>query len=272
MQLKLETNLPVIFLTLLVIAIVVLGYLELKKLTERVKVIEYLNTKNEDKEKTNQSINTKGPSDGRDTPPKEDTVFPITHPTSLGDGLRVGEEEVQGNFPIKNMRVEEWQMNNEKDYIINTLNRKEEYTEEVDEEEDGRGQPFMEEGYDPSVMIYEEMNEGNRDIEEDDDGLIEEVGDHDIGNIEEVIEEVLEEVIEEVVEDDEDDEDNEDDEDDEGDEIDLKGISEEDDFSKNKIVVDESFSVNDLKKVCKNLGLQSSGNKTTLINRIMDYQ
>ena len=30
-QLKLETNLPVIFLTLLVIAIVVVGYLELKR-------------------------------------------------------------------------------------------------------------------------------------------------------------------------------------------------------------------------------------------------
>ena len=35
MQLKLETNLPVIFLTLLVIAIVVIGYLELKKIHEK---------------------------------------------------------------------------------------------------------------------------------------------------------------------------------------------------------------------------------------------
>ena len=40
-QLKLETNLPVIFLTLLVIAIVVLGYLELKKIHERLKLLEY---------------------------------------------------------------------------------------------------------------------------------------------------------------------------------------------------------------------------------------
>ena len=40
-QLKLETNLPVIFLTLLVIAIVVLEYLELKKIHERLKLLEY---------------------------------------------------------------------------------------------------------------------------------------------------------------------------------------------------------------------------------------
>ena len=55
-------------------------------------------------------------------------------------------------------------------------------------------------------------------------------------------------------------------------EINLKELSEEEDFSKNKINVDESFSVNELKAICKNLGLQLSGNKTTLIKRIMDNQ
>ena len=55
-------------------------------------------------------------------------------------------------------------------------------------------------------------------------------------------------------------------------EINLKELSEEEDFSKNKIIVDESFSVNQLKSICKNLGLQLSGNKTTLIKRIMDNQ
>ena len=54
--------------------------------------------------------------------------------------------------------------------------------------------------------------------------------------------------------------------------INLKEISDEDDFSKDKISVDESFSVNQLKAICKNLGLQLSGNKTTLIKRIMDNQ
>ena len=55
-------------------------------------------------------------------------------------------------------------------------------------------------------------------------------------------------------------------------EIDLKEISDDDDFSKSKILVDESFSVNELKSICKNLGLQFSGNKSTLIKRIMDNQ
>ena len=42
MKMKLEANLPVVFLTLLVICIVVLGYMELKKLNERIKLVEYL--------------------------------------------------------------------------------------------------------------------------------------------------------------------------------------------------------------------------------------
>ena len=37
---------------------------------------------------------------------------------------------------------------------------------------------------------------------------------------------------------------------------------------KEKIYVDETFSVNQLKSICKNMGLQLSGNKTTLIKRL----
>ena len=55
-------------------------------------------------------------------------------------------------------------------------------------------------------------------------------------------------------------------------ELNLKEIHDEEDFSKNKISVDESFSVNELKVVCRNLGIQFSGNKSTLIKRIMDNQ
>ena len=55
-QLKLETNIPVIFLTLLVIAVVVLGYLEFKKLNERIKVLEYLNKEKEKKKEGNNDI------------------------------------------------------------------------------------------------------------------------------------------------------------------------------------------------------------------------
>ena len=42
----------------------------------------------------------------------------------------------------------------------------------------------------------------------------------------------------------------------EGEEIDFKEIPADDDFEKEKIVVDESYSVNELKAICKNLGLQ----------------
>ena len=60
--------------------------------------------------------------------------------------------------------------------------------------------------------------------------------------------------------------------DEEEEEIILKNLDEDEDFQKEKIIVDESFSVNQLKQLCKNMNLSISGNKSTLISRIMDNQ
>ena len=280
MQMKLETNLPVIFLTLLVISIVVIGYLELKKLHERIKVLEYNINKEKKKENKPEKVKTM------------DNVVPDIVPPE-------GKSEI---VPENKNRIEEWQMNNEKENIINTLNRKEEYIEEIN---DGEQKIFFNTGgmYVQHPMIYKmEDNETDDIIEKiknDEDINFEDVNDDEIfqqnNNEATVIEEYVESkdenedkinIIEHVEDNFEEEEDNDvsgpqenmnveldgDGSDESDTEINLKEITEEDDFSKNKIVVDESYSVNNLKSICKNLGLQLSGNKTTLIKRIMDNQ
>ena len=285
-QLKLETNIPVIFLTLLVIAVVVLGYLEFKKLNERIKVLEYLNKEKEKKKEGNNDI------ENNTNEIKNVGVTPI-----------IPKSEIKEELPrTNNMLVEEWQMNNEKENIINTLNRKEEYIEEIN---DGEQKIFFNTGgmYVQHPMIYKmEDNETDDIIEKiknDEDINFEDVNDDEIfqqnNNEATVIEEYVESkdenedkinIIEHVEDNFEEEEDNDvsgpqenmnveldgDGSDESDTEINLKEITEEDDFSKNKIVVDESYSVNNLKSICKNLGLQLSGNKTTLIKRIMDNQ
>ena len=265
MQLKLETNLPVIFLTLLVISIVVVGFLELKKIHERLKVLEY--HVEESKKIENEDLELQ-----KIQPEKEKTPLKNTYIS----------EQQQKTFE----RVEKWQMDNSdekniKENIIETLNKKDEYIEEIDDEEreervefggamfhnpnmiyqiigDEREQIIEQMSKDKELTFDTEENMINEDkYEYDDEGEI----DEDKG-----------ETDEEKGETDEDKDEKEGWEETEEEEINFKEIPADDDFEKEKIVVDESYSVNELKVICKNLGLQHSGNKTTLINRIMDNQ
>ena len=265
MQLKLETNLPVIFLTLLVIAIVVLGYLELKKIQERLKMLEYANKEKKEIINDNEKVET-------------ETIEEIKKDVS----------PLNGN----NNRVEEWQINNDKENmvkenIINTLNNKEEYSEEVDEE----NEKLMFNGglYGPPPDVFKMMDG-------DDDDIIDRISKDEYVDFEHSENQMFDEITNE---NDEHDENDENDENGGGDvsegngenygeetpkednseaseesieDINLKELSDEEDFSKTKIIVDETKSVNELKVICKNLGIQLSGNKTTLIKRIMDNQ
>ena len=267
MQLKLETNLPVIFLTLLVIAIVCIGYLELKKLQERIKILEYHNEESKKMENVDLEVQN-----------IQQENFPVQNPPILEQPQQSSE------------RVEEWQMNNEnekfiKENIIETLNKKDEYIEEIDgegiEERVVFGDPMFPNPHmmyqmmgDESEQIIEQISRDQeltfdteenmidgRDVnheDEDEDENDERESDDKESNEDERDSDVKEEESESGET--------------EGEEIDFKEIPANDDFEKEKIVVDESFSVNELKIICKNLGVQHSGNKTILINRIMDNQ
>jgi len=278
MQMKLETNLPVIFLTLLVISIVVLGYLELKKLWQRIKQLEFLNKEKKTENKSQKVEKVEGMNN-------------VVNDIVSHEGQTTNEV-----VPENTSRIEEWQINNEKENIINTLNRKEEYIEEIDNDEEQPVTFFHEGGavYVQPPNMYKTMINEN----EFTDDIIEKIRNDEEINFENTNEEEMFNKLNENSED-EIDSDGEGDGEGEGEgegdgdgeiinqdedlsnseknsesdeEINLKEINEEDDFSKSKITVDESYSVNDLKAICKNLGLQLSGNKSTLIKRIMEYQ
>ena len=302
MKMKLETNLPLIFLTLLVISIVVLGYLELKKMNERIKKLEYSLSRGDKKSNT---------PNVEKTMVKSSPVVPeeVKNKVVLPDNHN-NHNNNNNNNNHNNNRVEEWQMNNQKDEIINTIHQKGDYIEEIN------SPIFLNPGeiYAQHSMMYREMDVNDTDeiinqihkdetidfeknihdeekmmndfenvnngeimdnqdkidndeqIESVHEGSVHEGSVHE-GSVhegEEIIK-VEVEVIDVVV-------DREEEKEEEEEVIDLKEISQNDDFEKKKIYVDESFSVNELKLICKNLGIQSSGNKTTLITRIMDNQ
>jgi hypothetical protein len=267
MQLKLETNLPVIFLTLLVIAIVCIGYLELKKLQERLKVLEYHNE--ESKKMENVDLEVQNIQQEKENFSVQNTpILEQPHQSSK--------------------RVEEWQMNNEnekfiKENIIETLNKKDEYIEEIDGEGIEERVVFGDPMFPNQPMMYQMMGDESEQIIEQisrDQELTFDTEENmiDGGNVNHGDEDENDERESDDKESNEDEKDLDVKEEEsesgetEGEEIDFKEIPANDDFEKEKIVVDESFSVNELKIICKNLGLQHSGNKTILINRIMDNQ
>lgn len=266
MQLKLETNLPVIFLTLLVIAIVIVGFLELKKINERLKVLEYLNKGNK-----NDIENTKKEEKSESSELLSDENIDI---------------EKQKNSEKNNHYVEQWHMNNDKDNIIETLNNRNEYMEEVGDEEQMYLQggaygppPGVQERLSPTDEIIDKINrDENIDFENPvNDGDYynereEDKSENKYDNYNDNNSVVNDEKSD--YESDIKDEKSVDESDEKSDEeiVDLKDVSDGEEFEKDKISVDESFSVNELKSICKNMGLQLSGNKTTLIKRIMENQ
>lgn len=262
-QLKLETNLPVIFLTLLVIAIVVLGYLELKKIHERLKVLEYHIEESKKVETVDLEV--------QKAQPEKENFSPVQTSPILERPQQSSE------------RVEQWQMDNShekmiKENIIETLNKKDEYIEEIDDDEREERVVFGGAMFPHPQMMYQMMGDESEQIIEQISRDQELTFDTEEGMTD------REDINHEGERDTEDKEGGEDEEESdvkedesesgetEGEEIDFKEIPADDDFEKEKIVVDESYSVNELKTICKNLGLQHSGNKTTLINRIMDNQ
>lgn len=266
MQLKLETNLPVIFLTLLVIAIVVVGFLELKKINERLKVLEYIN-----KDNKNDIENTKKEE-------KSESIEVLNDVTEDIEKQKISEPN--------NNYVEQWQMNNDKDNIIETLNNRNEYMEEVGDEEEMYLQggaygppPGVQERLSPTDEIIDKIN---RDENIDFENPVNDRDDYS-GRGEDKSENKYDYEYDGSVVNDEKSDDESDKKSDEkssekssekSDEeiVDLKDVSDGEEFEKDKISVDESFSVSELKAICKNMGLQLSGNKTTLIKRIMENQ
>ena len=266
-QIKIESNLPIIFITLMLIGITVFMIFEFKKINERInKIVTIING---DKIETIDEI-------------KKESIDP-----------NISREE------NRNQRVEQWRQKSDfinenktnnmeesdfKQNIIDNINnpQREEPVSGQEEEEYIDRNMFT-----TMIMSRGLMGEENTraDIQEITQENVEQFEDEESEDEESELERYEESEDERDEESsDERDEESEDERDEESgaeiheesdieEVIDLKNITTmPDDFEKEKIDVDESYSVNELKQLCKNMGLSVSGNKTTLISRIMDYQ
>ena len=251
-QIKIESNLPIIFLTLMVIGITVFMIFEFRKVNHRInQIVSMLNNDNKGDKKS---------------PKKQEKID-------------------------SNEKVEEWREENDvKQNIVNGINHLDQEEQNVVEEEDDMPEEYINTNVFSTMLMSQGMvdrNERQMDIEEieedDDNQYIEGHSFEDDREDEESDREEDEESDRE--EDEESDREHEDEEsdreesdreeDEESDEdtiLDLKGLSENTDFEKEKIMVDDTFSASQLRQLCKNMGLSVSGNKTKLISRIMEYQ
>lgn len=274
-QIKLESNIPLIFITIMLIGISVYMIFEIRKINQRInKIISVINENDisGNKEIVDNKVNNHTSIDGDD---------------NINMDIQKDNEESTD-------RVEQWRndTSNIKQSIINEINRQGGLEEDNEEEQrEQREQEEQEEyinnnvfssflmtqnmmGNNESKIDIEEIQEGytsgendNRGPEEDDDRESVEGGDSE--SVEGYDRDSEEDDKKSEIEDDESKS-----EEDSSDEeiINLKEITTKDDFESEKIIVDDTFSVNQLKQLCKNMGLSVSGNKTTLINRIMENQ
>ena len=286
-QLKLETNLPLIFLTLLVISIVVIGFLEFKKIDTRLKTLEYIYSekKNEinDESLIHKDIN-------------------IIHETKENNQSNEGKKE-------KEEIIHEWRENipphtphtphtshtphtPQKDEIINQLMSNEYF------EEDNVNAPLeyrtTQSNYIQEIYEENQFDKDDSDLEKLDDDLDNEtdpsIDIHSVDN----------DSVDNNSVDDEDEDENENDDEDEDEDEDItkiiqqkekEGSNEQLDISVQKqnhegggesvletgqsntlFDINKSYSVNELKNICKELNLPLSGNKSKLRNRILENQ
>ena len=265
-QIKIESNLPIIFLTLMVIGITVFMIFEFRKVNHRVnQIATLLNSDNKE----------------------------IKHHPTKNQGKEVEKEDIIDSKD----RVEEWQEENYvKQNIVNGINNEDQSERDMNDEDKEISEEYINNNVFSNMLMARGMvgrDDGNMDIEEihDEDDYVEQGGHYFEDDDREEDDRGEDGGEEDGGEDDdgeeeddggEDDDGGEEEEDDDGGEeeeeeeediiLDLKGLSDTGDFEKEKIMVDDSFSASQLRQICENMGLSVSGNKTKLISRIMENQ
>ena len=308
-EIKLESNLPIIFLTILVIAIVVIGFLEIRKINFKINQLTLVLQNN------NRGSIPEKPDIKKIVPPNNSTSD-----SNKSNDILVSNNEVNSNVVdsvvsnsdvtnkvtdsrTKEMEINKWQEKSKED-IIDEINNMDDQSgsssgsevEEDVEDVDGVGKyentMVMDGGqfsiggglFLPTNSVEMFSKSGNLDIEEivDDNKSNESTEESSEGEDEREGEDEGEggEVTEGSSESGESSNEEgsvnsgagEDDNDSIIEVIDLKTLNNDQEFEKEKVIVDDSYSVSQLKQLCKNMGLSVSGNKTTLISRIMDNQ
>lgn len=274
-ELHIQSNLPIIILTVLVICAIVLGYLEFKKVNNMIDLINnrldgLKNIKSESKPKVPDNVSklpletsqepTQSPIQ---EPPQNDTENPgekqiekmpsppknIDPLSAVMGGLPFGGFMLQTGGPMMPMGFEAKDM---KDITEIGLD------EEINDEEKDEIDVMEVEDIDVEKEIFGLENDDNDDnISESSQSYSDDSDESDEDD--EVIDLISGQgKVEEV--------------DVEKDESDDEEGSEEESEEEDKVVIDESLSVKQLKTICEEMNISQSGNKSQLIKRIIDNQ
>ena len=274
-ELHSQSNLPIIILTVLVICAIVLGYLEFKKVNNMIDLINnrldgLKNIKSESKPKVPDNV-SKLPLETSQEPtqspiqeqPQNDTENPdekqiekmpsppknIDPLSAVMGGLPFGGFMLQTGGPMMPMGFEAKDM---KDITEIGLD------EEINDEEKDEIDVMEVEDIDVEKEIFGLENDDNDDnISESSQSYSDDSDESD--EEDEVIDLISGQgKVEDV--------------DVEKDESDDEEGSEEESEEEDKVVIDESLSVKQLKSICEEMNISQSGNKSQLIKRIIDNQ
>jgi hypothetical protein len=282
-EFQIQSNIPVLILTIALIVIIVLGFLEFKKLSSRIDSIssniESMKNNNDDNDIENDNSN--GDDNGIDT---DNVVFSEGYRGEVIEGVSMVKTTQQENQMKMNSNYEEdYELNNQESM------RQREYIENDDKEDPNTRQLFITKGINQSDFNIEKENDDNENDNSDNsdsysdtdsrsDGTSEYSDDSNKGggimNISEILNsnpedinetETVEDLLNGV----------------QGEELDKgledksledKGLEDKGLEDDKPMIIDESMSVNELKEICKVKGLSVSGSKSKLISRIKENQ
>jgi uncharacterized protein YoxC len=283
-EFQIQSNIPVLIITIALIVITVIGFLEFKKISNRIdSIMSNIESMRDnglsDLSDNNSLSDNNGLSDNNDLSDNNENLD-LSAMYKMGEPVQEGKSSV-----MKDDYEEEYEVNNEKQEISQVR----EYTENASADSLSTKQLFITKNINPNDFIIDKTNTSN-EIEEIDsnsdsysdsdrssdysDETTSVVSEHSekggILNISEIIDskpedkdvsETVQDLLNGV----------------EGEELD-KGLNDTI-TSDNKslindesLMIDESMSVNQLKQICKDKGLSVSGSKSKLISRIKENQ
>ena len=307
-EFQIQSNIPVLIITIALIVITVIGFLEFKKISNRIdSIMSNIESMRENGLSDNNRLSDLSDNNGLSDLSENNGLSDLSDNNGLSDNNRLsgkdenldlsamykmGEPVQEDKSPVmKDDYEEEYEVNNEKQEISQVR----EYTENASADSLSTKQLFITKNINPNDFIIDKTNTSN-EIEEIDsnsdsysdsdrssdysDETTSVVSEHSekggILNISEIIDSNPEdkdesETVQDLLNGVE------------GEELDKglndtitsdnKSLINDTITSDNKsLIIDESLSVNQLKQICKDKGLSVSGSKSKLISRIKENQ
>ena len=272
-ELHIQSNMPLIILAILVICAIILGYLEFKKVHSTIDILvnrldnikknqSHTDTKKEEEptfEKSTESpspimspITQIEPNEEEPNTEKKNVKKVSMNPLeNMMNSLPFGNIMLQTGGPIIPMGFEAKDINDLdnttlEEEEINNLNKNQ--INILEEENDLNKKEIL--NIEENLSNLSESSDGFSDISNDISDSTDDENNDDVDDI---------------VDDDEDEDDGDDDDDDDDDDDKSNNIEEIE-----KVIIDDSLSVKQLKSICEEMNIPQSGNKSQLIKRIIE--